>query len=119
MPLQNRVTPFGELIVTGSRGTLMGNRGCLHAERLDGDRRKRTYVAPVSELPPGVLVADDESRPYLVLEPRLARWEPGGYGQGIAKPDGVMHVLTPKSIVRAIAKGFPVMVHPSAGSAAR
>ena len=30
MPLQNRVTPFGELIATPARGTLMGNRGCLH-----------------------------------------------------------------------------------------
>ena len=27
MPLQNRVTPFGELIATPARGTLMGNRG--------------------------------------------------------------------------------------------
>jgi hypothetical protein len=30
MPRQNRVTPFGELIATPERGTLMGNRGCLH-----------------------------------------------------------------------------------------
>ena len=30
MPRQNRVTPFGELIATAHRGTLMGNRGCLH-----------------------------------------------------------------------------------------
>jgi hypothetical protein len=27
MPLPNRVTPFGELIATSARGTLMGNRG--------------------------------------------------------------------------------------------
>ena len=27
MPLQNRVTPFGELIATAARGTLFGNRG--------------------------------------------------------------------------------------------
>jgi len=27
MPLQNRVTPFGEFIATPARGTLMGNRG--------------------------------------------------------------------------------------------
>src|SRR6476660_6147998 len=32
MTLQNRVTPFGELISTSARGTLMGNRGGkLHA----------------------------------------------------------------------------------------
>jgi len=27
MPLQNRVTPFGELFATAARGTFMGNRG--------------------------------------------------------------------------------------------
>lgn len=30
MPRQNRVTPFGDIIATPARGTLMGNRGCLH-----------------------------------------------------------------------------------------
>jgi len=30
MPLQNRVTPFGALIATPERGTLLGNRGLLH-----------------------------------------------------------------------------------------
>ena len=30
MPLQNRVTPFGEIVAIPERGTLMGNRGILH-----------------------------------------------------------------------------------------
>lgn len=30
MAKQNRVTPWGELIANPARGTLMGNRGCLH-----------------------------------------------------------------------------------------
>jgi len=30
MSRQNRVTPLGEIIATPARGTLMGNRGCLH-----------------------------------------------------------------------------------------
>jgi hypothetical protein len=35
------VTPFGELIATASRGTLMGNRGCLH----DSEQRiRRPFV---------------------------------------------------------------------------
>ncbi len=34
MPLRNRVTPFGEIAALATRGTLMGNRGCLH----DGSR---------------------------------------------------------------------------------
>ena len=37
MPLQNRVTPFGGLIATPERGTLLGNRGLLH----DPERRIR------------------------------------------------------------------------------
>lgn len=30
MPLQNRVTPTGQIIADPGRGLLMGNRGCLH-----------------------------------------------------------------------------------------
>jgi hypothetical protein len=30
MPLQNRVTPFGELVAHPARGLVYGNRGCLH-----------------------------------------------------------------------------------------
>jgi hypothetical protein len=35
VPRQNRVTPWGEIVATPERGTLMGNRGVLH----DGDGR--------------------------------------------------------------------------------
>jgi len=44
MPLQNRVTPLGELVVDGGRGLVYGNRGCLHdragriRRRYDGKR---------------------------------------------------------------------------------
>jgi hypothetical protein len=30
VPLQNRVTPFGDILAVAGRGTLMGNRGVLH-----------------------------------------------------------------------------------------
>jgi hypothetical protein len=40
MPLQNRVTPFGEIIADPARGTVMGNRGCLHDT---GDQILRPY----------------------------------------------------------------------------
>lgn len=40
MPLQNRVSPDGEIVATPERGIFMGNRGCLHdARRRLGDRR--------------------------------------------------------------------------------
>jgi hypothetical protein len=32
MPLQNRVTPAGEIVADGGRGLMMGNRGCLHGQ---------------------------------------------------------------------------------------
>jgi hypothetical protein len=38
MPLQNRVSPFGELVASHARGTLMGNRG----GRLHNDKRRLT-----------------------------------------------------------------------------
>ena len=64
MPLQNRVTPFGEIVAQPWRGRLMGNRGCLHdAEGRIGARRWRTqaWIACVTEfrarqrdpMPPG------------------------------------------------------------------
>jgi hypothetical protein len=33
MPRQNRITPFGEIIASPARGTMMGNRGILHDEQ--------------------------------------------------------------------------------------
>lgn len=45
MPLQNRVTPFGEIVARPWRGLLTGNRGCLHdAGGRIGARRWRTQA---------------------------------------------------------------------------
>src|SRR5205823_13213982 len=41
MPLQNRVTPFGELIADPARGLVYGNRGCLHD---DAGRIRRKFA---------------------------------------------------------------------------
>jgi hypothetical protein len=62
MPRQNRVDPFGRLIAVPARGTLTGNRGCLHDEagrivrrwttrcwiacRLSFKGRRRTIMTP-------------------------------------------------------------------------
>jgi hypothetical protein len=40
VPLQNRVTPLGELVADPSRGLVYGNRGCLHD---DSGRIRRRY----------------------------------------------------------------------------
>jgi hypothetical protein len=47
MPLQNRVTPFGEVVAVPERGTLMGNRGILHddAGRMVRSWQVRRWIA--------------------------------------------------------------------------
>jgi hypothetical protein len=42
MPLQNRVTPLGDLVATPARGLVYGNRGCLHDA--EGRIRRRWQV---------------------------------------------------------------------------
>ena len=46
MPLQNRVTPLGEIIATSARGTFMGNRGILHddSKRLIRNTRNTMWL---------------------------------------------------------------------------
>jgi hypothetical protein len=48
MPHRNRVTPYGEIVATPERGTLMGNRGVLHAA--DGARpgERVTVLTPAA-----------------------------------------------------------------------
>jgi len=207
MPKRNRVTPFSTLIVTPARGTLTGNRGCLHDDheqirrKFQGKRwiicllefkdRKRSLMMPghytelffldeatalsaghrpcaecqrkrfnlfrdtwtianpemsgklrpaattldavlhqerivihgqahrfcnsIDNLPDGVFVTDDEQTAYLVLRNHLLRWSPAGYEHppvyAIRYP---VRVLTPASVVRTIAAGYPVSIHPSA-----
>jgi hypothetical protein len=50
-PLQNRVTPFGEIVAIPERGTMMGNRGILHDGRQTLRRRwaGRAWICCVLE----------------------------------------------------------------------
>jgi hypothetical protein len=204
MPLQNRVTPSGEIVADPSRGLMMGNRGCLHGqgrtlgvsrwrsklwicclldfrgvqrdpmppgrwtalffldeatalaaghrpcgycrradhlafaeawraarrlprrpsaaemdtalhrERTDRSRRKLTYLAPAAELPAGVMIRAG-GEPGLLIGGRARPWSFHGYGGPVpADPAGRVEVLTPPSIVGAIAAGYRPLVHPSA-----
>ncbi len=45
MPLQNRMTPFGDIIATPERGLMMGNRGILHDGHRRLGRRRWTHKA--------------------------------------------------------------------------
>ena len=211
MPLQNRVSPDGEIVATSYRGTLMGNRGCLHdsgdrplrryqsrrgiicvlefkgrtrrpmppgqytslffldeatalaaghrpcaecqrerftafrahwsaanpefagsapplvdaidsalhRERIsDGrrqrDKRKLTYPERLAALPDGAFVLlEADASPYLVRGDALYPWSFAGYGRPLARRDAQVQVLTPRSIVRALAHGYAASVHPT------
>jgi hypothetical protein len=200
MPLQSRVTPFGELVATPARGTMYGNRGgrfhrddrtlgtrrwasrqwiccvlsfkgrrhevwarrytglffldevtalaaghrpcfecrradatrfaetwaqtkrsafpyvdemdrVLHAERLDG-RAKRTHAMPIEDLPDGTVIARD-SAAFALRGAHLLRWDENGYAEKIARPRGVVDVLTPPSTVEILRAGYAPQWHPS------
>jgi len=86
----------------------------LHEERLDGRRRRRRPIA-WRDLPAGAIVESKEGFD-LVLEDRLLRWRPDGYGDAHPRPRaGVAMVLTPPTALRALDGLYPLQIHPSAG----
>ncbi len=210
MPLQNRVTPWGEIVALPERGLFMGNRGCLHdgqrrvvkqwarnpwvtcalvfkdrhrqlmapnqytelflldeatalaaghrpcatcrreayekfkaywlaanpdlaartdgtmeaidrllhAERVDAGGFKRTWTARLGELPDGVMVVRDGTDEVLLRHAGGAYpWTPAGYGpRRELSPDTPVRVLTPRSVVKVLARGYRPVVHPSVGA---
>ena len=64
MPLQNRVTPFGEIVAIAARGLFMGNRGRLHD---DGRVLKRQYSSETRWL---VCVTEFRGRKRIPMSPR-------------------------------------------------
>lgn len=83
----------------------------LHAERLDG-KRKRTYTARLGDLPDGTYVSFD-GPPHLVWNGSLHEWSDGGYGAGGAMDERrSVEVLTPPSIVKVFCAGYVPAVHP-------
>lgn len=92
----------------------------LHRERISDhhyqrDKLKRVYSAQLDELPDGAFVVLASSdTPYLVRGDALLPWSFAGYGRSIARPAIVAQVLTPRSIVRALAHGYRADLHPTA-----
>lgn len=85
----------------------------LQAERLAG-RDKRLHHAMLDTLPDGVFVTRDGIA-LAVRGERLLRWTPAGYRDAGPRSRGVsVDVLTPPSIVRALANGYRPCWHASA-----
>jgi hypothetical protein len=89
----------------------------LHAERLDGSRKRR-HLMRVDDLPDGVFLAltAAPALAYAVCGPHLLPWTPSGYGSPRARPAGIQaEVLTPPAIVAALSAGYRLQWHDTAG----
>ncbi|WP_156328119.1 MULTISPECIES: hypothetical protein [unclassified Massilia] len=87
----------------------------LHAERAIYGGGKKTYDAPLAELPCGVIFEHEEVA-YLVSAQGFLPWSFAGYGEPQSiDPATVVKVLTPRSIIRAFAEGLIPTVHSSGG----
>ncbi len=83
----------------------------LHHERIERGGARVTFVAPLGELPDGVIVTTQGEGPALYRDGQLRPWSFGGYGDGVAAPsDARVEVLTPRSTVAAFAAGFEPQV---------
>jgi len=82
----------------------------LHAERLEG-HAKRLHRRAIDQLPDGTFITFApsvvSSDAFVIHRNELLRWTPEGYDQSIPRPRGVIvDVLTPSSIVAALAEGY-------------
>jgi len=84
----------------------------LHKERIGS----RNLCNSIDDLPDGTFVTNDGVNAYLVWKKNLFLWTPGGYLKAKRTDVGFFpaKVLTPPSIVRSFAAGYPMTVHPSA-----
>jgi hypothetical protein len=87
----------------------------LHRERTATSGRARRPCDVLDTLPDGTFVTTDGETAYLVLGNRLLQWTPYGYEHLPARVlRDPVRMLTPSSVVRTLAAGYPVGIHPSA-----
>jgi hypothetical protein len=97
----------------GRRASAPAMDALLHAERLDG-KRKRMHERAIDELPDGAMIARD-GEAFAVRGEQLLRWTPTGYGARERRPlSGTVNVLTPPSTLRVLSAGYAPHWHSSA-----
>jgi hypothetical protein len=96
---------FRRAFAIGAPPTAPSMDAVLHRERLD-QGAKRLWDLPVAALPDGAMIARD-GRAFAVRGDAIAPWSFAGYGAPQPRPRaGLARVLTPPSIVRALAAGY-------------
>lgn len=87
----------------------------LHQERMMANTQSRRFCNSAGKLPDGSFVTDDEENAYLVVRKQLLLWSPAGYERPAKRAIRFpARVMTPASVVRTLAGGYPVSLHPSA-----
>ncbi|MDE0101365.1 MAG: hypothetical protein OXN89_03210 [Bryobacterales bacterium] len=83
----------------------------LHKERIvNFPTRQRGYPGRFEDLPNGTFVELD-GEAWLVLDSSLVRYTPTGYDKRLDIPSGCAIVITPKSVVEALANGYSPKLH--------
>lgn len=98
--------------VSGANPRIDAIDDAIHEDRIEaGTRRKKTYQADIANLPDGTFIVLDD-KAYLVWGDELCEWSPGGYVNPIRRlTSGLVVVLTPRSIVNALAAGYVPVIH--------
>jgi len=88
----------------------------LHRERMGQRREKRVHETDFADLADGAMVLlGRNDQAFLVRGGALYPWSFAGYGAPLPRPDGgSTRLLTPPSIVNALAAGYVASMHPSA-----
>jgi hypothetical protein len=90
----------------------------LHRERVTPEGAKVTFEAALGTLPDGVFISLPRipGEALVVADGRLWQWAAGGYANAgvLSRTPDKVTVLTPRSIVRAIAAGYAPDRHRSA-----
>jgi hypothetical protein len=86
----------------------------LHRTRIDRQKGKIRYRAPLDSLPDGCFIHLDGSS-FLVSGGALFQWTPAGYTGRRRRPCGLaVTVLTPEPLARCLRHGYQPEIHPSA-----
>lgn len=114
---RHRAVEFRDAWATGNRWSkpyMMEIDRILHAERLDGrGKRLHALAMPLEQLPTGCMLAE-KGVSYLVYDGILFRWSASGYTRTEGRRP--MQLLTPPSILLALAAGYRPILHPTAAA---
>lgn len=85
----------------------------LHAERLDGGRKRlHALTSPAADLPDGTMILQ-HGAPHLMLGGLAWPWSLCGYGAPVA-PQSSAQLITPPSTVATLKAGYMPQIHGSA-----